>query len=80
LKSTDTWQQIVSQKITIDHDKCISCGACVEICPFMVYDFSVLKTDSKRKRKFPVPVYLEDCFLCQSCQAQCPTDAITIEW
>jgi NAD-dependent dihydropyrimidine dehydrogenase PreA subunit len=35
---------------------------------------------AKGKKKRAVPVHQEDCFLCQSCQAQCPTDAITIEW
>lgn len=80
MKSTDTWKQIVSQKIIVDHDRCISCGSCLQVCPFMVYELKEFKTNSKRKKKIPVPVYVEDCFLCQSCQAQCPTDAITIEW
>lgn len=34
----------------------------------------------EKGKKMAVPVYLEDCFLCQSCQAQCPADAITIVW
>jgi NAD-dependent dihydropyrimidine dehydrogenase PreA subunit len=42
----------------------------------MVYE---IKKDKKGK-KIAVPVYQEDCFLCQSCQAQCPVDAITIDW
>jgi NAD-dependent dihydropyrimidine dehydrogenase PreA subunit len=42
----------------------------------MVYE---IRKEVKGK-KVAVPVYLEDCFLCQSCQAQCPTDAITINW
>ena len=80
MKSTDTWNQIVSQKIIVDHDRCIGCGSCLQVCPFMVYELKELKRDSKRKKKIAVPVYVEDCFLCQSCQAQCPTDAIIIEW
>lgn len=75
MNSSETWKQIVTQKITVDFEKCIGCGACVQVCPFMVYE---LRPVEKKKKGFPV--YQEDCFLCQSCQAQCPTDAITIEW
>jgi NAD-dependent dihydropyrimidine dehydrogenase PreA subunit len=67
--------QITTQKIVVDAKKCIGCGACVKVCPFMVYGLSVVE-----KKKKAVPVYEEDCFLCQSCQAQCPTDAIAIAW
>lgn len=79
MTSTETWKQIVTQKITIDHERCIGCGNCLGACPFMVYEMREFKTRNKKK-KMPVPVYLEDCFLCQSCQAECPTDAIAIEW
>ena len=67
--------QITTQKIMVDAEKCIGCGVCAKVCPFMVYE---LRSVEKKKRA--APVYEEDCFLCQSCQAQCPTDAITIEW
>ncbi len=67
--------QITTQKIVVDTEKCIGCGVCVKVCPFMVYELR----DVERKKK-AAPVFEEDCFLCQSCQAQCPTDAITIEW
>jgi len=79
LKPTDTGKQIVSPKITVDHDKCISCGSCLEVCPYRVYELKEYKKDSKRKRRIPVPVNVEDCIFCQACQAQCPPDAITIE-
>lgn len=73
---SDTWKQITTQRITVDPGRCIGCGACATVCPFMVYQMR----KSDRGKKIAVPVYQEDCFLCQSCQAQCPTDAITIEW
>ena len=73
--SSKKLNQLTSQKIVVDAKKCIGCGVCVKVCPFMVYELK----DVERKKK-AAPVYEEDCFLCQSCQSQCPTDAITIEW
>lgn len=73
--SDQQWQQIISQNIHVNQEKCIGCGACIRVCPFMVYEMQ--KVDRKKKA---VPVHVDDCFICQSCQAQCPTDAITIEW
>ena len=76
MTSSNAYKQIVSQKIKLDPNACIGCGTCVSVCPFMVYE---MKKGNKGK-KIAVPAYQEDCFLCQSCQAQCPTDAIIIEW
>jgi len=76
LSSSDTWKQIATQQITVDLERCTGCGTCKKVCPFMVYEIRKSETG----KKVAVPVYLEDCFLCQSCQAQCPTDAITIAW
>ena len=78
MSSSDDWKKIVTQKITVDPEKCIGDGSCVRVCPFMVYEMKEAPGGKKKKRA--VPVHQEDCFLCQSCQAQCPVDAITIEW
>ena len=74
--ASKSWKNITSQKIKVDLERCIGCGTCINVCPFMVY---ALKKDKKGK-KIAIPVYQKDCFLCQSCQAQCPTDAIAIHW
>ncbi len=74
--SSQGWKKIITQKITVDRERCIGCGACLSNCPFMVYE---LKKTGKGKR-IAEPVDLENCFLCQSCQVQCPTDAIRIDW
>ncbi len=76
MSNSDTWNQITTQQITIDPERCTGCGACQRVCPFMVYEIR----RGEKGKKMAVPVYLEDCFLCQSCQAQCPADAITIVW
>jgi len=75
LSSVEIWNQIVSKRITVDPEKCIGCGNCVRVCAFMVYQIKKIG-----KKKIAVPTYQDDCFLCQSCQADCPGDAITIEW
>lgn len=81
MSTSDTWEQIVSQKITVDPDKCIGCGTCVNVCPFMVYELKEFKKKGdKKKRKLACPTFVEDCFICQSCESQCPTEAISIEW
>lgn len=74
--SSDTWKQMATQQITVDPERCTGCGTCRKVCPFMVYEI----TDGAKGKKTAAPVYREDCFLCQSCQAQCPADAITIDW
>ena len=57
-------------KITIDAEKCIGCGECVDICPEEVYELQ----DGKS-----VAVNEEDCVGCESCIEVCEEDAITIE-
>ena len=79
MASADTGREIANKKITIDHDKCISCGTCLDVCPFMVYEVKEYKHGAKRKRRIPVPANIDACVLCQACEAQCPTDAITVE-
>ncbi len=76
MNPSETWKQITTQKVTVSLERCIGCGACAGICPFMVYE---MRKGAKGK-KVAVAVYPQDCFLCQSCQARCPTDAIAIEW
>lgn len=76
MHDSDTLKQLASQQITVNPGRCTGCGTCLKVCPFMVYE---LKKGGTGK-KLATAVYLEDCFLCQSCQAQCPTDAIAIEW
>lgn len=53
----------------IDRDKCLRCGACVSVCPFLALDLqeSGVKNDSKK------------CTLCGICQKVCPAGAIKVE-
>ena len=55
---------------SVDKDKCIGCGECVEVCPVEVYEIE----DSKSG-----PVNGDECIGCMSCVEVCPQSAITVE-
>ncbi len=55
---------------TIDADKCIGCGECVDVCPADVYEIQDEKC---------VPVNAEECLGCESCIEVCEQGAITVE-
>ena len=54
--------------LTINHDLCCHCGACIESCPF-----SALREEEGRV------VAGAECRLCRSCVAVCPVSALTVE-
>ena len=56
--------------VTVDADKCVGCGECVDICPVTVYEMQDGKSD---------PVNAEECLGCESCVEVCETDAIILE-
>jgi len=53
----------------IDHELCIKCGKCSEVCPVDVYYES-------KKDEYPNVAYGEDCSFCGACMLECPSDAI----
>lgn len=55
---------------TVDKDKCIGCGECVDVCPVDVYEIQDGKSE---------PVNGDECIGCQSCVEVCPQNCITIE-
>ena len=57
----------------IDHEKCIKCGNCADVCPVDVYYGS-------DESEIPVASYGEDCFFCGACILECPTDAIILRY
>ena len=55
--------------ITIDKDKCIGCGRCLNVCPG-----TLIKQDGDTKAYIKYP---KDCWGCTSCIKECPVYAIS---
>ncbi len=53
----------------INHDECISCGACAATCPVD----AITNVDDK------YDVNPDECIDCDACTAGCPTSAISAE-
>jgi NAD-dependent dihydropyrimidine dehydrogenase PreA subunit len=57
---------------TIDYEKCISCGKCVDYCKLGVYEF-----EEKEGKNKPVVKNPNNCVVfCTGCEEQCPAGAI----
>ena len=56
--------------VTVDVDKCIGCGECVDVCPVEVYELQNGKA---------VVVNEEEWLGCESCIEVCEQAALTVE-
>ena len=54
-------------RVKVNHEKCIGCGKCEQVCPMNVE----VTNNSRRTRK-----YGTECILCLECAKNCPKDAI----
>lgn len=54
---------------SIDEEKCVGCGNCVNTCPV-----DVLRMDPARRKA--VVKYPQDCGCCIACLYECPVGAI----
>ncbi len=59
----------MSYEVTVDADKCVGCGECVDVCPVQVYELQNDKSE---------PVNGEECLGCESCVEVCENNAITV--
>ena len=60
-----------SAKIYINPSLCISCGICVEVCPF-----GLPERNSENKYEIPRP---DLCTECSACSRNCPVEAIFLK-
>lgn len=54
----------------VNQNKCIACGACIEICPV-----GAISWDTNGKSKIDP----KKCIKCHSCESICPVEAIEIQ-
>mgnify|MGYP000099128404 CR=1 FL=1 len=69
-KNRDSLEDKMGYNATVDADKCVGCGECVDVCPVEVYELQDGKSN---------PVNGEECLGCESCVEVCEHGAITIE-
>jgi NAD-dependent dihydropyrimidine dehydrogenase PreA subunit len=75
--SEETYQGVPRSNIpwypTIDYEKCIGCGKCVDYCKLGAYEF-----EEKQGKKRPIVKNPNSCVvLCTGCEEICHADAIT---
>ena len=74
--TVEKWHGIPRDKIpwypTIDYEKCISCGKCVDYCKLGAYE-----SKKKNGKKRPIVMHPYNCVvLCTGCDSICPSGAI----
>ena len=60
----------MSFKLTINHDKCVLCETCIDVC----MDKALSCKDDK------IVLVDTDCARCESCSDICTTGALKISW
>lgn len=74
--SEEAWHWIPRSKIpwypTIDYEKCVGCGKCVEFCTLRTFGF-----EGGNGKKRPIVKNPNNCVvLCSGCDSICPAKAI----
>lgn len=62
--------------VTVNADMCIAdkgCTVCVDVCPLDV--LRITEEDDGKKTAY---MKYDECWYCMPCEADCPTDAVTV--
>ena len=57
--------------ITVERDKCLKCGTCVDVCPQVTLEMG--------EDSWPAQARAEDCMECGACAQNCQGGAISVE-
>jgi ferredoxin len=57
-------------KLSLDKEKCIGCGMCIDVCPHNVY-----KIENKKAEIIDINA----CMECGACKINCPVGAIDVK-
>jgi 4Fe-4S ferredoxin len=88
LLKTETENQLVIEMVmharhsslTLDKNKCVGCGVCMEICPREAIQVTrTPKAEGKKARPPTVALSPEKCHYCGMCEAICPFGALSIK-
>ena len=61
--------------LTLQKDKCIGCGMCVNVCPHGVFDINIERDMAGKKA---VITDRDACMECGACALNCPVQAIDV--
>ena len=67
-KKAITWE---SGRSTIDQDKCIKCGRCVDVCPMELQPLEIYKYGQLGDAEKLLTLNVMDCFSCKCCEYIC---------
>lgn len=56
--------------LELDHEQCIGCGRCVEVCPHRVFELTEKRAGIAD---------LDACMECGACRRNCPVSAIRVD-
>ena len=74
-------------RISIDHDNCINCGICMDVCPVQALDMSRPQVAGVEAGAggSPIPWMMEhpvqvgECIGCSICVRECPVEVMTLD-
>ena len=66
------------KKPVFDYTQCISCGMCVQECPFSCLSMTLSGKAGKYRNDFP-ELTGDGCVGCGRCASICPMDVITVK-
>ena len=70
--------------IDVDHENCINCGICMDVCPVQALDMQRptrdgVEGDGPNPWLMEAPIQVGECIGCSICIRECPVEVMTLE-